>query len=109
MEKHNKELWYRKCARNFTEALPIGNGRLGGMVYGGAKHEKISLNEDTLWSGFPRDKSSDTVYEGFVEAKAALARGDRTEAEHKHWEKFLCEFTEIYEPAREHTIEFYGF
>ena len=108
MEKHNKELWYRKCARNFTEALPIGNGRLGGMVYGGAKHEKISLNEDTLWSGFPRDKSSDTVYEGFVGAKAALARGDRTEAEHILWKKCLCEFTESYEPAGELTIDFYG-
>lgn len=44
-------LWYRQPARNWNEALPFGNGRLGGMVYGGVNREWIQLNEDSLWSG----------------------------------------------------------
>ncbi|EJY56572.1 aliphatic sulfonates family ABC transporter, periplasmic ligand-binding protein [Alicyclobacillus hesperidum URH17-3-68] len=47
-------LWYEKPAVAWTDALPIGNGRLGGMVFGGIEHERIHLNEDTLWSGYPR-------------------------------------------------------
>jgi len=46
-------LWYRQSAATWNEALPIGNGRIGAMVYGDACHERISLNEDTLWSGIP--------------------------------------------------------
>ncbi|MCR8631238.1 glycoside hydrolase family 95 protein [Paenibacillus radicis (ex Xue et al. 2023)] len=48
-------LWYKQPARSWFEALPVGNGRLGGMVYGGADRERIVLNEDTLWSGEPRE------------------------------------------------------
>ena len=46
-------LWYRRGATNWHEALPLGNGRIGAMVYGGALNERVSLNEDTLWSGYP--------------------------------------------------------
>lgn len=57
--KHmEKQLFYKKEASCFEEALPIGNGRLGAMVYGGVKHEKISLNEDTLYSGTCRDRKA---------------------------------------------------
>jgi alpha-L-fucosidase 2 len=48
-------LWYRAPAADWLEATPIGNGRLGGMVFGGDIREQIQLNEDTLWSGGPRD------------------------------------------------------
>ncbi|MBQ4354662.1 MAG: glycoside hydrolase family 95 protein [Clostridia bacterium] len=46
-------LWYRQSAVSWNEAMPLGNGRIGAMVYGGAQHERIALNEDTLWSGKP--------------------------------------------------------
>ena len=46
-------LWYQHGALCWNEALPLGNGRLGAMVYGGAESERICLNEDTLWSGYP--------------------------------------------------------
>ena len=46
-------LWYRQPAQQWVEALPIGNGRLGAMVFGGLAHERLQLNEDTLWSGGP--------------------------------------------------------
>ena len=49
------QLWYTQPAAQWTEALPLGNGRLGAMVFGGVPAERIQLNEDTLWSGHPRD------------------------------------------------------
>ncbi len=51
-------LWYREPAGVWVHALPIGNGRLGGMVFGGIREERIALNEDTLWSGEPRDTNN---------------------------------------------------
>jgi alpha-L-fucosidase 2 len=48
-------LWYRQPAREWTEALPIGNGRLGAMMFGGLAEERLQLNEDTLWSGGPKN------------------------------------------------------
>ena len=53
------ELWYKEPASYWEEALPLGNGRLGAMVWSGTAQEKISLNEDSLWSGYPQ--SHDTV------------------------------------------------
>jgi len=47
-------LWYRKPATVWNEALPLGNGKLGAMVYGGILHEDIQLNEDTIWAGYKR-------------------------------------------------------
>ncbi|WP_064745671.1 glycosyl hydrolase family 95 catalytic domain-containing protein [Paenibacillus sp. UNC451MF] len=55
MNEASSILWYKQEAANWFEALPIGNGRFGGMVYGGAGRERIALNEDTLWSGEPKD------------------------------------------------------
>ena len=48
-------LWYRQPAGQWTDAMPIGNGRLGAMVWGGAANERLDLNEDTLWAGEPYD------------------------------------------------------
>jgi alpha-L-fucosidase 2 len=47
-------LWFNKPASKWTDALPLGNGRLGAMVFGGVPAERLQLNEDTLWSGSPR-------------------------------------------------------
>ncbi len=58
-------LWYRQAAEEWTEALPIGNGRLGAMVFGGVDLETLQLNEETLWSGGPYAPNN-------PEAKAAL-------------------------------------
>jgi len=56
-------LWYRSAARNWeTEALPIGNGRLGGMVFGGVERERIQFNEDSLWIG---DEQDTGAYQAF--------------------------------------------
>lgn len=48
-------LWYDRPATNWNEALPLGNGRIGAMMFGGIEKETIALNEDSLWSGHPRE------------------------------------------------------
>jgi alpha-L-fucosidase 2 len=50
-QTNNLELWYKNPAKTWTEALPVGNGRLGGMVYGDYKREIIQLNEESVWAG----------------------------------------------------------
>ncbi len=48
-------LWYRQDAKDWNEALPVGNGRIGAMVYGNPWNETIQLNEESLWAGCPED------------------------------------------------------
>ncbi|MBC7409184.1 MAG: glycoside hydrolase N-terminal domain-containing protein, partial [Arcicella sp.] len=50
-------LWYKQPARNWNEALPIGNGRIGAMIFGRPENELIQLNEQTLWSGGPVNRN----------------------------------------------------
>jgi alpha-L-fucosidase 2 len=52
------KLWYEHAASSWEEALPIGNGRLGAMVFGGPAVDRIQFNEETLWSGRPHDYSN---------------------------------------------------
>src|SRR5580700_8591354 len=54
---HRTELWFSKPADRWMEALPIGNGRIGGMVFGGTAIERIALTESTVWSGAPSEKN----------------------------------------------------
>ena len=51
------QLWYRQPATEWVEALPVGNGHIGAMVFGGTTNERIQFNEHTLWTGEPRDYS----------------------------------------------------
>ena len=52
------KLWYSRPAGNWTEALPVGNSRLGAMVYGGTGREELQLNEETFWAGSPYDNNN---------------------------------------------------
>lgn len=54
-------LWYAQSARDWNEALPVGNGRIGAMVYGGTWTETIQLNEESLWAGCPEDGNADAA------------------------------------------------
>ena len=49
------ELWYDQPAAKWNEALPIGNGRMGAMIFGGVTNEQIQFNESTLWTGHPHE------------------------------------------------------
>ena len=52
------KLWYGKPAKDWTEALPVGNSKLGAMVYGGTGREELQLNEETFWAGGPYDNNN---------------------------------------------------
>ncbi|MHC4174950.1 MAG: glycoside hydrolase family 95 protein [Planctomycetota bacterium] len=65
-------LWYRQPAAQWVEALPVGNGRLGAMVYGGVNREWLQLNEDTLWSGEPIQRDRESVPEALNKARQLL-------------------------------------
>jgi alpha-L-fucosidase 2 len=54
-------LWYRQAAKDWNEALPVGNGRIGAMVYGNPWNETIQLNEESLWAGCPEDGNADAA------------------------------------------------
>src|SRR5580698_5538317 len=62
-------LWYRQPAEKWTDALPIGNGRLGAMVFGGVDSERLQLNEDTLWSGAPREWNNPDAKQHLAEVR----------------------------------------
>jgi alpha-L-fucosidase 2 len=74
-------LWYRQPAKNWNEALPIGNGRLGGMIFGGVAEEKIQLNEDTVWAGELRDRNNPAGHDALPEIRRLLFAGKPAEAE----------------------------
>lgn len=68
-------------AESFSEALPIGNGRIGAMIYGTPAKESIVLNEDSIWSGGLRHRINPEAKDGFMEARALLMEGKPHEAE----------------------------
>ncbi|WP_425478661.1 glycoside hydrolase family 95 protein [Luteimonas marina] len=74
-------LWYPRPATQWVEALPLGNGRLGAMVWGGGKHERIQLNEDTLYAGGPYDPTPPDALAALPEVRRLLFAGRYAEAE----------------------------
>jgi alpha-L-fucosidase 2 len=75
------KLWYRQPADEWVEALPVGNGRLGGMVYGGIKRERIALNEDTLWSGTKRGAERTEPLQYLEESRRLIFAGRYSDAQ----------------------------
>jgi alpha-L-fucosidase 2 len=76
-------LWYRAPAplTSWTDALPVGNGRLGAMVFGGIDHERLQLNEATLWAGGPYDDSNPTALGALPEVRRLIFAGQYAEAQ----------------------------
>jgi alpha-L-fucosidase 2 len=74
-------LWYRQPATQWGAALPLGNGRLGAMVFGGTARERIGLNEDTLWSGGPYEPSTEVSRQTRDQIKALMFAGKFREAQ----------------------------
>ena len=73
-------LWYRQPAERWVEALPLGNGRLGAMVFGGVVHERIQLNEESLWEGYARDTTNPEALKALPEVRSLLFAGKNNEA-----------------------------
>lgn len=83
------KLWYARPAEKWTDALPIGSGRLGAMVFGGTANERIQYNEDTLWTGKPHDYVHRGAADHLGEIRKAVTEGNQKEAEDLIREHFL--------------------
>lgn len=91
-------LWYKQGAASWNEALPLGNGRLGAMIFGGAETERLCLNEDTLWSGYPAFYQSPGAAEAFRQAGKLTAEGRYREAQRLMEEKGTALPSQVYLP-----------
>ncbi|CAL4861099.1 glycosyl hydrolase family 95 catalytic domain-containing protein [Microbacterium sp. MM2322] len=95
-------LWYRRPAETWNEALPLGNGALGAMCFGGVTDALLRLNDETMWSGSPASElvapvvTADQAREALAAARAAVAEGREEDADrevrrlqHRHAQSFL--------------------
>ncbi|MFZ1072579.1 MAG: glycoside hydrolase N-terminal domain-containing protein [Verrucomicrobiia bacterium] len=75
-------LWYRQPATNWVSALPVGNGRLGAMIFGGVERERLQLNEDTLWAGGPYDPNNTNALAALPEVRRLVFASQYDAAAH---------------------------
>ena len=83
-------LWYPSPAKVWTEALPVGNGRLGAMVFGGVREERLQLNEGTLWAGGPYDPASPEALGALPEVRRLIFESKYKQAERLISEKVMA-------------------
>ena len=95
-------LWYRQPAKLWVEALPIGNGRLGAMIFGGIAHERIQFNEQTVWNGEPHDYAHHGAYRYLGKIRELLWAGKQKEAEDLAGQEFMSE------PLRQRAYQSFG-
>ncbi len=101
-------LHYDRPAKFFEEALVIGNGNLGAIIYGGTAENRISLNDITLWTGEPeRGVTTPDAYKAIPEIREALDRGDYRAADSLH-RKVQGHYSENYQPLGQLTISYEG-
>jgi len=86
---NTERLWYDKPASIWLEALPIGNGRLGGMIYGGPQTDEIQLNEDSFWSGGPHNNNSSTSAKYLEQVRNLIFSGKEQDAENLINQQFI--------------------
>ena len=75
------KLWYDTPAEQWVEALPIGNGRLGAMVYGDPTHEELQLNEETVWGGSPHNNVNPLAKDHLDEIRSLIFEGKNAQAQ----------------------------
>jgi len=83
-------MWYEAPAGHFTQSLPLGNGRLGMMVFGGIEKDRIVLNEESMWSGSPAENDRPDAHERLPEIRRLLLEGRNDEAEKLVNQTFTC-------------------
>lgn len=102
--------WYDEPAAAWEEALPIGGGRLGAMVFGGTETERIQFNEDTLWTGHPRAYHHEGAVNYLEEIRRLLWEGRQAEAEDLAWREFMSvpPYQMAYQPFGDVSLTFPG-
>lgn len=83
------KLWYDKPAESWNQALPIGNGRLGAMVFGGVEKERIQLNEESIWTGSPVERANPEAKKNLNKVRKLLFGGKYAEADKLAQEKIM--------------------
>lgn len=104
--KNPMKLWYKKPAKEWVEALPVGNGRLGGMVFCDDGNLRIQLNEDTLWSGIPKDKENYDAAKYIDRVRKLVFEGKYIKAQELLEEKMLGPWNESYQSLGNINIDF---
>ncbi len=103
--QQNLKLWYKKPAAVWTEALPIGNGRLGAMIFGRVNQELIQLNEGTLWTGGPvRTNVNPHAYANLLLAREALFKNEDYAGAYNYAKKMQGYYSESYYPLGDLNI-----
>jgi len=88
-QQQDLKLWYKQPSEKWTDALPIGNGRLGAMIFGGVEQDRVQFNEETLWTGEPRDYNRKGAYKYLSQLRQLLFEGKQKEAEQLAEEHFM--------------------
>lgn len=101
-------LWYNKPAEAWTQALPIGNGTLGAMIYGKVNEETISLNHDELWTGHPKDTVPEGAKAAFEKARALALDGKLRESQDVIESDFMSVWSQAYLPLADLVLSFDG-
>ncbi len=106
----NYKLWYDKPAQVWTEALPLGNGRLGAMVYGNPATEQIQLNEATIWAGRPNNNANPDALEYIPKVRELVFEGKYLEAQTIATQKVMSQTNSgmPYQPFGDLRISFPG-
>ena len=99
------KIQFNKPAAVWTEALPLGNGRIGAMQFGGVERDRFGLNEDTLWSGMPRDTNKASALEALPRVRSLVREGRYAEADAVSKE-MMGSFTQSYLPFGELLLNF---
>lgn len=95
------KLWFQQPASRHEETLPIGNGSLGAMVFGEPEEEVLALNEDTLWTGYPKDGSNREALQYLPKVRELIRQKKLVEAEHEIQEHMLGSYAQSYLPLGE--------
>jgi alpha-L-fucosidase 2 len=84
------KIWATAPAKKFYDSTPLGNGRLGAMVFGGIQEDRIVLNESTVWSGSPQDADRTSAYEVLPEIRRLLLNNEPRKAQDLLQQNFVC-------------------
>src|SRR4051812_18216365 len=109
-DKQQLKLWYAQPAKQWIEALPVGNGRLGGMICGGVADEQIQFNEDSLWTGKPHEYQHEGAAKFLPQIRQLLWDGNQKEAEALAMKEFMSVPLRqtMYQPLGDLRIHFDG-
>jgi len=104
------KLWYNQPAKIWTEALPVGNGRMAAMIYGGTDKETIQFNEETVWTGQPHDYAHKGAFQYLDSIRGLLFSGKQQDAHSMANKQFMSQpyGQQCYQPLGDIKLTFAG-